>query len=96
MRRVKRTATIGEYRAFSRSIFEERGNRCEAQLPFTCATRGDQLHHIVKRSQGGALMSRTTVLIVCMYCHDWIEKNPAKAKVLGLSKPRDWLEDKLH
>ena len=100
MRRIspKRQATIGEYRAFQLTVFQERGERCEAQLPSICATLGDQLHHIVKRSQGGprSLISRENVLIVCMYCHSWIENNPAKAKALGLSRSRDWLQDKLH
>jgi hypothetical protein len=31
-----------------------------------------------------------------MYCHAWIENNPAKAKALGLSRSRNWLEDKVH
>jgi len=92
----KRQATIGEYRAFQLTVFQERGDRCEAQLPSICATRGDQLHHIVKRSQGGPLIARENVLIVCMYCHAWIENNPAKAKILGLSRSRNWLDDGLH
>jgi 5-methylcytosine-specific restriction endonuclease McrA len=93
---IKRMASIAEYRAFQTTVFDERGNDCQAALECICAGRGDQLHHIVKRSQGGALMARENVLIVCMYCHDWIERNPTQAKVLGLSRSRDWLEDKLH
>lgn len=91
--RIKRTAFRAGKRTISREwqqvrrFVEGRANgKCEANTP-ACpsgAHRGEHVHHIVLRSQGGS-DDPSSLLFVCAIAHDFIHKNPAK------SYERGWL-----
>lgn len=44
------------------------------------------IHELVRRSQGGSILDETNLLAVCRKCHDRIGKYPQLAFDLGLSK----------
>lgn len=58
---------------------------CQAKLD-GCTIHSTDIHHI--KGRGVFYLDKTTWLSVCRICHNWIEKNPLKAKDLGFSKTR--------
>lgn len=60
-----------------------RGGACEIGLE-QCSGRANQLHHRLRRSQGGD-NTRDNILAVCSPCHDWIHAHPA------ISYEKGWL-----
>lgn len=60
--------------------------RCEAVAP-PCDGRADQIHHILRRSQGGQGTFENG-LAVCTSCHNFIHANPA------ISRTNGWLAEK--
>lgn len=57
---------------------------CEARL-VGCDERGEHVHHILMRSQGGS-DDLTNLLMCCRVCHDSIHRNPALSYSMGLLK----------
>ncbi len=55
---------------------------CEARTP-VCRGNGSQAHHLTRRSQGGA-NDVGNLLWVCLWCHEWIHRNPELARGRGL------------
>ncbi len=55
---------------------------CEARTK-ACSGRGNQAHHVLRRSQGGSDRI-DNLLWVCTGCHDWIHKHVAAAQAKGL------------
>lgn len=49
-----------------------------------CRHRATGLHHLRKRSAGGALCDPDNVLPCCDVCNGWIEDHPREAHRLGL------------
>lgn len=64
-------------------VFERSQGRCEASVEGVCLGRGDQAHHVRRRSQGGQ-DDPSNLLWVCRACHDHVHRNPAEAVELGL------------
>ena len=62
---------------------------CEARVFPGCRGQATSVHHLTKRSHGGAWCAANLVN-VCGHgtvgCHGWIEANPAAAHELGLSR----------
>jgi hypothetical protein len=44
------------------------------------------IHHILSRSQGGPLLDEANVLVVCRWCHIWIEEHPLEAIARGFKR----------
>lgn len=74
---------VRQYAKWRVEELNRRGWRCEARIADRCDHKASQLHHILSRSQGGALMEAENVMGVCLYCHTWIEHHPREAKAKG-------------
>lgn len=68
--------------------------RCEVRWPKICTGQPDSIHHVIKRSAGGALMpstlavrQRQVFLVACLPCNGAVEDHPQQARQRGLSKP---------
>lgn len=48
--------------------------------------RSQDIHEIVRRSQGGSILDESNLLAVCRPCHSRIGNNPALAFDLGLAR----------
>lgn len=75
-------------RAFREGVKRRDGYRCVARRPEICTGQPDHAHHLKRRSQGGRNEIDNGVTVVCFDCHDWIHRNPAAARSLGLLKHR--------
>ena len=64
-------------------VIERSQGRCEAALEAICNGRGNQAHHIRRRSQGGD-HSPANLVWICEPCHTWAHAHPAEAVDLGL------------
>lgn len=64
--------------------------RCKAKIPGVCNhARGLDLSiHHTKGRVGENLLDTSTWIAVCLPCHDWIDRNPKKAKDLNLIQSR--------
>jgi hypothetical protein len=78
----KEQARRVEYEA-SRDVVRARSNgRCEAQINGVCKRRGDQAHHVKRRSRGRD-DSPENLLWICYACHHHVHANPAWANEQG-------------
>lgn len=72
IRRVskRRAGQASEYTAFVLGIKDRDGWRCAY-----CRTQRGALdpHHVIKRSQGGAVLDPSNVITLCRACHDWTD-----------------------
>lgn len=80
-----------DYQKFARHKRNGVG-RCELGTP-VCTGQPDSIHHVIKRSQGGALhpgqraVAQGQVFMVsCIPCNAYVEDNPAEARRMGLVK----------
>jgi len=64
------------------------GGWCEAGVSDDCTRHGTELHHIVRRSQGGT-NDDENLRLLCHQCHSWTHRNVAAAYQLGLLR-RSW------
>jgi 5-methylcytosine-specific restriction endonuclease McrA len=48
--------------------------------------RSQDIHEIVRRSQGGSILDENNLMAVCRNCHNRIGSHPALAFELGLAK----------
>lgn len=80
--RSKRRAVI-RYAQARAEVFERSQGHCEAVVEGVCVGRGDQAHHVRRRSQGGD-DDAGNLLWICRPCHDWVHGHPATANALGL------------
>lgn len=64
-------------------VYDRSGGQCEALIEGVCLSRGDQAHHVRRRSQGGS-DDPSNLKWVCDACHGHIHANPAAAEELGL------------
>jgi 5-methylcytosine-specific restriction endonuclease McrA len=87
MRRVSK-ARLKQHREYLdwKLDLMQRRFRCEARVEDYCTGYASDLHHILSRSQGGALMEEDNVMVVCRWCHEWIERHPNEAKDLGFKR----------
>jgi len=87
VRRVSK-ARLKQHRQYLQWKMDVMGRRmrCEARVVPVCTGYGSELHHVLSRSQGGALMDEANVMVVCRWCHHWIEHHPREAKTLGYKK----------
>lgn len=70
----------------ARVVRKRSGGRCEVRdllVAVECAGRGEHLHHVRRRSQGGTDTAEN-LIYVCFGHHAWIHANPNKAAALGL------------
>lgn len=47
---------------------------------------GQDVHELVRRSQGGSILDEKNLMVVCRSCHQRIGNNPQLAFDLGLAK----------
>lgn len=68
-------------------IVQREGGRCALYLSHA----GEQIHHRRPRGRGGSQRAETNGaangILVCPWCHDWIEHNRGYAMKLGLLVP---------
>lgn len=70
-----------------RIIFLAGNPSCQANIPGICLRKSCEVHH--KKGRVGKLfLDERFWLATCRKCHEWIEANPEKAKLLGLSLSR--------
>lgn len=48
--------------------------------------RSEDIHEMIRRSQGGSILNESNLLAVCRPCHQRIGNHPALAFDLGLAK----------
>ena len=74
-------------------LLEERP-MCEAcpifaahdELVVYSRNRGQDVHELVRRSQGGSILDENNLMVVCRPCHQRIGNHPQLAFDLGLAK----------
>ena len=81
-KRSKRAKAV-KYAQARAEVIERSQGRCEAACEGVCAGRGDQAHHVRRRSQGGK-DEPGNLLWVCHRCHGHIHAHPATSMALGL------------
>lgn len=69
-----------------RIIFLAKHPMCQAHLP-ECQNKSTEVHHKMGR-EGDLLLNDCYWLSTCRSCHDFIEKNPEFAKLMGFSLNR--------
>lgn len=93
-KRSKKTESIYvERRKFVEKILKERP-LCQACLVFAgydgkhifTHNQSQDVHEMVRRSQGGSILDENNVLAVCRLCHTRIGNEPKLAFNLGLAK----------
>lgn len=84
-RSVKRAKQEREYLIENRKFLEE-NPYCKAEVQCH-GMLSNQVHH-KKGRIGDLLLDKRFWLPVCAQCHEWIERNPIKAKEMGLSLSR--------
>jgi len=59
-----------------------------------CGTNPSQdIHEVVRRSQGGSILDPANLRALCRRCHAWVTEHPKEAEEEGLSAP-SWQRDK--
>lgn len=86
-KKMKQTMSVYEKK---RTAFLALHRICQASLP-GCGVTATDVHH--KAGRGDNHNNMDSWLAVCRTCHNWIENNPAKAKMLGFSDSRLNTED---
>lgn len=86
--KIRRAALLRDRAKVVREIASERGEFCEARIA-GCQTIAVDAHEKVRRSQGGSVTDADNIILVCRHCHDWIHRNPRKAKQRGLLEVRN-------
>lgn len=92
-RSKKKEAEYRSRRPLVARLLEERP-WCEAcptfatydDKPIYVRNRSQDIHEIVRRSQGGSILDESNLLAVCRSCHNRIGAHPALAFELGLAK----------
>lgn len=67
-------------RAVRQALLERASYTCEFDL---CERRGTEMHHRLRRSQGGD-HTLGNLTLLCGIHHAWVHANPALAEDLGL------------
>ena len=85
--------TRKEYIAFSQELRASVG-RCQIGWDSVCTGQPDGIHHVIKRSAGGALFPSEAAdkqgqvfMVACNPCNTAVEDHPKEARERGLSKP---------
>lgn len=94
---VKHRAEHARYVKFVRELAAE-SDRCEVGPLISVVDHGYRdctltmqgLHHLQKRSAGGALIDRANVLRSCNPCNSYVENEPILARQAGLVR-RAWV-----
>ena len=59
-----------------------------------CGTNPSQdIHEVVRRSQGGSILDEANLRALCRLCHTWVTEHPKQAEEEGLSAP-SWQRDR--
>lgn len=101
-RSKKTEAKYKERRALVERLLKARP-RCQACAPLAAfqgrpvylQRESQDIHEIVRRSQGGSILDENNLLAVCRTCHTWITENPWDAAHLGLHLP-GWANDTMY
>jgi 5-methylcytosine-specific restriction endonuclease McrA len=81
--KTKRRAPDPEWQAARFAVIERAGGCCEGRIDSVCVGRGHHVHHVLRRSQGGA-NDPALLLLLCEPCHTWTHANPDAARSRGL------------
>ena len=83
--RLSKRRSQVKYAKARAEVIERSQGRCEAAVSSVCRGRGDQAHHVRRRSQGGS-DDPSNLKWVCDACHGHIHAHPAEAESVGLLK----------
>lgn len=78
---------IEEWRKVRALVVDRSRGLCQAGIRGVCTVRGEHVHHVLLRSQGGP-DEDWNLIHVCNACHGWIHAHPAEAVRLGLIRQR--------
>jgi hypothetical protein len=86
--RSKKTKEIYKKRFVFVASFLEKNPRCQAQWDDFCSGKSVDVHEVLPRGVGGAIVSEDLeqFMAVCRYCHTMITDNPAEAHRRGFRK----------
>ena len=81
---AKRRAELREYTAWRKGYLARNPN-CALRWSERCRGRAEEIHHVIKRSQGAPLIPKdeADVAGVCRPCHTKVDEEPAEAKRRG-------------
>ncbi len=77
------TARSPELDAAKRHVYARSNGVCEAMIVGVCTYRAREVHHVLRRSQGGT-DHPDNLVDLCPDCHRWVHANPAAAYEAGL------------
>ena len=65
---------------------------CEARVHENCTQRNDQVHHLCPKSARPELYTDPRNFVgICLFCHDWIDRNVDQAERAGFHvRGHDW------
>lgn len=72
------TATNPLWPVVKKEVRERSGGRCEVRVPGVCTGRGEQVHHVILRGQGGP-DELWNLLDACAACHRYVHDHPAES-----------------
>lgn len=65
------------------------GARTQRSIVYSgCASMSHDVHERLPRSAGGSITDYRNLIAVCRPCHEWIHRNPLKAREIGLLSSR--------
>ena len=80
------------YETFRSLYIAQRPGCAWLSRPWPCSRPATDLHHLLSRAQGGALMDKNNIAGLCREHHRAAHDHPAEARRLGLSRAR-WRGD---
>ena len=86
--RSKKTKELYKERSSFVAQFLDAHRTCQAQWDDNCSGRSVDVHEVLPRGVGGAIVSEDLeqFMAVCRYCHTMITDNPAEAHKRGFRK----------
>ncbi len=81
----KRQDYIDELEVMRPLVYDRAGGMCECGRG--CGNRGEVVHHVIRRSQGGSNLI-ANLRLLAYDCHQWVHDHPTQARAIGLLESR--------